>query len=98
MRGMGRSCQGPVTAPPHPGRPGTAPLVTAPGARPAPWHDGSMTVAPPPTATGAASYPVVRDLLGGAPFRRLLAVRLTTQLADGGFEVALASLFFFSPE
>jgi MFS family permease len=40
----------------------------------------------------------VRGLLGGAPYRRLLAVRLTTQLGDGGFEVALASLFFFSPE
>src|SRR6478609_10839054 len=57
-----------------------------------------MSVAPPPSTTAAASYPVVRDLLGGVPFRRLLAVRLTTQLADGGFEVALASLFFFSPE
>jgi MFS family permease len=34
----------------------------------------------------------------GPGFRRLLAVRLTTQLADGVFEVALASLFFFSPE
>lgn len=40
----------------------------------------------------------VRGLLAGAPYRRLLAVRVTTQLADGGFEVALASLFFFSPE
>lgn len=57
-----------------------------------------MSVAPPASTTGAAPYPVVRDLLGGVPFRRLLAVRLTTQLADGGFEVALASLFFFSPE
>lgn len=57
-----------------------------------------MSVAPPPSTTGAAPYPVVRDLLGGVAFRRLLAVRLTTQLADGGFEVALASLFFFSPE
>ena len=42
--------------------------------------------------------PGVRGLLRGAPYRRLLAVRLTTQLGDGGFEVALASLFFFSPE
>src|SRR6476661_1908118 len=57
-----------------------------------------MSVAPPPSTTAAGSYPVLRNLLGGVPFRRLLAVRLTTQLADGGFEVALASLFFFSPE
>ena len=42
--------------------------------------------------------PGVRGLLRGAPYRRLLAVRLTTQLGDGAFEVALASLFFFSPE
>jgi MFS family permease len=34
----------------------------------------------------------------GPSFRRLLAVRLTSQLGDGVFEVALASLFFFSPE
>ncbi|MDP9395879.1 MAG: MFS transporter [Actinomycetota bacterium] len=34
--------------------------------------------------------------LGG--FRRLYATRLTSQLADGVFQVALASVFFFAPE
>ena len=31
-------------------------------------------------------------------FRRLFATRLTSQAADGAFQTALASLFFFSPE
>lgn len=31
-------------------------------------------------------------------FRRLFAVRLTSQLSDGMFQVGLATLFFFSPE
>ena len=31
-------------------------------------------------------------------FRRLFATRLTSQAADGAFQAALASLFFFSPE
>src|SRR4029078_1164456 len=31
-------------------------------------------------------------------FRRLFATRLTSQAADGMFQAALASLFFFSPE
>lgn len=31
-------------------------------------------------------------------FRRLFAVRLTSQLSDGVFQVGLATLFFFSPE
>jgi len=37
-------------------------------------------------------------VLSGSGFRRLLAVRLTSQGADGLFQVGLASLFFFSPE
>ncbi|MFZ5872771.1 MAG: MFS transporter, partial [Actinomycetota bacterium] len=40
----------------------------------------------------------LRVVLAGAGFRRLLAVRLTSQGSDGLFQVALASLFFFSPE
>ncbi len=44
---------------------------------------------------------VLRELgelvrLGG--YRRLLAVRLTSQASDGVFQVGLATLFFFSPE
>jgi MFS family permease len=37
-------------------------------------------------------------LLRGRDFRRLFGARLTSQLADGWFQVALAGLFFFSPE
>ena len=49
--------------------------------------------------TAAASpAPAPRLWAFGPSFRRLLAVRLTSQLGDGVFEVALASLFFFSPE
>ncbi|MFP5334550.1 MAG: MFS transporter [Actinomycetes bacterium] len=40
----------------------------------------------------------LRVVLGGSGFRRLLAVRLAGQGSDGLFQVALASLFFFSPE
>jgi MFS family permease len=40
----------------------------------------------------------LRTVLGGGDFRRLFAVRLTSQSADGAFQVALASLVFFSPE
>ena len=49
--------------------------------------------------TAAASPgPAPRLWALGPAFRRLLAVRLSSQLGDGVFEVALASLFFFSPE
>lgn len=44
---------------------------------------------------------VVRDLralLAPADFRRLLAVRLLSQLSDGVFQVALAAYVVFSPE
>ncbi|HSF26787.1 MAG TPA: MFS transporter [Actinomycetes bacterium] len=40
----------------------------------------------------------LRILLQGRDFRRLFGTRLTSQLADGWFQVALAGLFFFSPE
>lgn len=40
----------------------------------------------------------VWDLLGRRRFRRLVAVRVATQLADGTFEAALAILFFFDPQ
>ncbi len=40
----------------------------------------------------------LRRLLGLRDFRRLFAVRLTSQAGDGMFQVGLATLFFFSPE
>jgi MFS family permease len=40
----------------------------------------------------------LRDLLRSRDFRRLYATRLCSQFADGVLQVALASLFFFSPE
>jgi MFS family permease len=40
----------------------------------------------------------LRTVLRGRDFRRLFAVRLVSQAGDGIFQVALASLVFFSPE
>ncbi|MFS0699694.1 MFS transporter [Cellulomonas sp. 179-A 4D5 NHS] len=40
----------------------------------------------------------LRQLLRLPGFRRLFAVRLTSQTSDGMFQVGLATLFFFSPE
>ena len=40
----------------------------------------------------------LRTVLRGPDFRRLFAVRLVSQAGDGVFQVALASLVFFSPE
>ena len=40
----------------------------------------------------------LRQLLRGARFRQLFAVRLTTQASDGVFQVSLASYVLFSPE
>lgn len=40
----------------------------------------------------------LRVVLRGRDFRRLFAVRLTSQLTDGVFQFALASYVFFSPE
>jgi MFS family permease len=40
----------------------------------------------------------LRRLLALRDFRRLFAVRLTSQAGDGMFQVGLATLFFFSPE
>jgi len=40
----------------------------------------------------------LRIVLRSRDFRRLYATRLTSQSADGIFEAALASLFFFSPQ
>ena len=40
----------------------------------------------------------LRHLLRGRWFRRLFAVRVSSQLTDGVFQVALASYVVFSPE
>jgi MFS family permease len=40
----------------------------------------------------------LRSVVRHRDFRRLFATRLTSQAADGAFQAALASLFFFSPE
>ncbi|QXJ23035.1 MFS transporter [Actinomadura graeca] len=40
----------------------------------------------------------LREILRGRNFRRLYATRLTSQLTDGVFQVALAGYVFFSPE
>ena len=42
--------------------------------------------------------PALRVVLRGRDFRRLFAVRLVSQAADGAFQVGLASLIFFSAE
>ncbi len=40
----------------------------------------------------------LRSVVRHRDFRRLYTTRLTSQAADGAFQAALASLFFFSPE
>ncbi|CNF05903.1 major facilitator superfamily transporter [Mycobacterium tuberculosis] len=40
----------------------------------------------------------LREILRGRDFRRLYATRLSSQLTDGVFQVALAGYVFFSPE
>jgi MFS family permease len=47
---------------------------------------------------GRGFFADLRVVLASAGFRRLFTVRLVSQGADGVFQVALASLFFFSPE
>lgn len=39
-----------------------------------------------------------RAILAGAPFRRLLGVRLTSQVADGWFQAGLAGSLLFNPD
>lgn len=51
-----------------------------------------------PPDPAATTWLQLRRLLRGRWFRRLLGVRLTSQLADGVFQVALASYVLFSPE
>lgn len=51
------------------------------------------------TAHVAGSFVAdLRTVLRGRDFRRLFTTRLVSQASDGAFQVALASLFFFSPE
>ena len=59
------------------------------------WLGGA---AAPAYADGVPFVADLRVALRGRDFRRLFAVRLVSQAGDGGFQVALASLVFFSPE
>jgi len=56
-----------------------------------------VSVTPGPAAAGTYVSDL-RTVLRGRDFRRLFATRLVSQASDGAFQVALASLFFFSPE
>jgi MFS family permease len=51
----------------------------------------------PNTSTDSARPVTSRAILAGAPFRRLLGVRLTSQLADGWFQAGLAGTLLFNP-
>ena len=50
------------------------------------------------SATRAATRHNVRAILARPRFRRLLAARLLSQVADGWFQAGLASSIFFNPE
>ncbi|MDH6119683.1 MFS family permease [Kitasatospora sp. GAS204A] len=52
----------------------------------------------PAPSTPSADRATLRSLLGTRDFRRLLTVRLLSQLSDGVFQVSLASYVIFSPE
>jgi len=47
--------------------------------------------------TVISQTPVSRAILAGSGFRRLLAVRLTSQIADGWFQAGLAGSILFNP-
>jgi MFS family permease len=47
---------------------------------------------------GGTDSGALREVLSGAGFRRLMAVRLTGQFGDGLFQAALFSAVFFNPE
>jgi len=49
-------------------------------------------------AGGRATWVELQQLLRLRGFRKLFAVRLVSQMADGMFQVGLATLLFFSPE
>lgn len=57
---------------------------------------GALTLTP--VGVGGQFGRDLRIVLRSRDFRRLYATRLTSQSADGIFEAALASLFFFSPQ
>lgn len=65
--------------------------------RPSAWHPGrvSITEHDHPRTTHRTS---LGRLLRGRDFRRLLTVRMLSQLSDGVFQVSLAAYVIFSPE
>src|SRR6476659_7775306 len=58
----------------------------------------SAAAAPDPSTPTASTWRHLAHLLRGTWFRRLFAVRVSSQLTDGVFQVALASYVVFSPE
>lgn len=60
--------------------------------------EGEGAEAGRPRVSRVAVAQGLRVVLAGRDFRRLLVTRLASQAGDGVFQVALASLFFFSPE
>lgn len=52
----------------------------------------------PPVRAPRTGLGQLLHLLGGSGFRRLFAVRVTSQFSDGVFQVALASYVVFAPE
>ena len=57
-----------------------------------------QSVLAPPPATRTASHHNVLAILSRRGFRRLIAVRLLSQLGDGWFQAALAGSVLFNPE
>ena len=57
-----------------------------------------MQAALAPQPTGAVPHGNVRAILAQRGFRRLLGVRLLSQLGDGWFQAGLAGSVFFNPE
>jgi MFS family permease len=58
----------------------------------------ASTTAAAPYARAVSYAGDFRAVVRHRNFRRLFATRLSSQAADGAFQTALASLFFFSPE
>ncbi|MBV1852209.1 MFS transporter [Catellatospora tritici] len=52
----------------------------------------------PNTTDSTAPVASSRAILAGGPFRRLLATRLTSQVADGWFQAGLGGALLFNPE
>ena len=67
-----------------------------PGRGPVTSEGMQAAIAPDPTRAGPTGH--LRAILHRRGFRRLLAVRLASQLGDGWFQAGLAGSVFFNPE